>query len=61
MLRTDAQYAPTYAALGRYQLKAGERAEALAMFRQYLALAPQATDREFVEQYVAMLEKETGR
>jgi predicted Zn-dependent protease len=61
VLRTDAQYAPTYAALGRYQLKAGDKTEALAMFRQYLALAPQATDREFVEQYVAMLEKETGK
>ena len=61
VLRTDAQYAPTYDALGRYQLKAGEKTEALAMFRQYLALAPQASDREFVEQYVTMLEKETGK
>jgi tetratricopeptide (TPR) repeat protein len=61
VLHTDAQYAPTYDALGRYELKAGDRAEALAMFRQYLVLAPQATDRAFVEQYVTMLEKETGK
>src|SRR5262249_4056004 len=61
VLRTDSQYAPTYDALGRYQLKAGDKPEALAMFRQYLALAPQAADREFVEQYVVMLEKETGK
>lgn len=61
VLHTDAQYAPTYDALGRYDLKAGDKADALAMFRQYLALAPQATDRAFVEQYVGMLEKETGK
>jgi predicted Zn-dependent protease len=61
VLRSDAQYAPTYAALGRHQLKAGDKTEALASFRQYLALAPQATDREFIEQYVTMLEKEAGK
>ena len=61
VLQTDAQYAPTYDALGRYELKTGDKTAALAMFRQYLTLAPQAADREFVEQYVAMLEKETAK
>ncbi len=61
VVRTDSQYAPTYAALGRYELKTGQKTEALAMFRQFLALAPNATDREFIEQYVAMLEKETAK
>jgi predicted Zn-dependent protease len=61
VLAEDPQYAPTYAAVGRHQMKARNPSEALAMFRRFLELAPEAPDRGFIEQYVTMLEKETAK
>jgi beta-barrel assembly-enhancing protease len=61
VVENDPDYGPTYAALGRHELKAGNKSGALGMFRKFLELAPEATDRGFIEQYVTMLEKEQGQ
>jgi predicted Zn-dependent protease len=54
------EFAPSYRALGIVLLKAGKNAEAVANFERYLALAPDAKDRKYVESYLRMARKEPG-
>jgi tetratricopeptide (TPR) repeat protein len=53
-------FAPSYRALGIILLKGGRNAEAAANFERYLALAPDARDRKYVESYLRMARKEPG-
>ena len=54
------EFAPSYRALGIVLLKAGKNAEAAANFERYLALAPDAKDRKYVESYLRMARKDLG-
>jgi predicted Zn-dependent protease len=54
------EFAPSYRALGIIQLKADRNAEAAGNFERYLALAPDAKDRKYVESYLRMARKEQG-
>lgn len=51
----DPSYADPHRALGLLLLKRGDRAEARAAFARYLALAPSAPDRAYVEAYLKEL------
>jgi predicted Zn-dependent protease len=54
------EFAPSYRALGIVLLKGGKNAEAATNFERYLALAPDAKDRKYVESYLRMARKGTG-
>ena len=47
-------FAPTYRALGVLYLKQNAYADALPLFEKYLALAPGASDRQYIEHYLAL-------
>lgn len=47
-------FAPPWRALGVHALKQGQHAKAIEHFQHYLALAPEASDRPYVEQYLAI-------
>jgi predicted Zn-dependent protease len=51
-------FAPSYRGLGVLQLKQGNRSAALKNLRKYLAMAPDAADRGYVEAYIDSLQKE---
>lgn len=52
----DPEFAPAWRGLGLYHLRRGERADALHAFERFLALAPEATDRAFIERYIEQLQ-----
>jgi predicted Zn-dependent protease len=51
------EFAPSYRALGLVLLKTGRHAEAASRFERYLALAPDAPDRKYVEDYLRSARK----
>jgi len=51
------QFPPSYRALGVVLLKAGKNVDAAASFERYLALAPEAADRKYVESYLRIAKK----
>jgi predicted Zn-dependent protease len=51
----DPSYAEAYRGLGFLYLKEKEKGLARAQFERYLALAPQAADRLYIEQYMKQL------
>lgn len=51
-LQLDDKFARAYQGLGLLYLKRGDRAQARAAFETYLALAPAAKDRAYVEEYL---------
>jgi tetratricopeptide (TPR) repeat protein len=53
-------FAPSYRALGIVLLKAGKKAEAAASFEHYLELAPEASDRKYVESYLRLAKTPEG-
>lgn len=55
-LETAPQFAPTYRALGLLHYKRGQTADAVRHLRRYLELAPDATDRSFVEYYIRLMD-----
>lgn len=52
-LAADPAYAEPYRAIGLLQLKAGRKKEAKKAFQSYLKLAPGASDRSYIEDYIA--------
>jgi len=48
-VETAPQFAPAYRALGFLLYKRGDKDQAASLFRRYLELAPDATDRGYVE------------
>jgi predicted Zn-dependent protease len=48
-------YPPSYRGLGLLLMKTGKDAEAAEHFKRYLTLAPDATDRGYVESYIQKL------
>lgn len=53
-------FAPSYRALGVHYLKAGQYSEAVNRLSRYLELAPEATDRKYVQNYIQIAEKKRG-
>jgi predicted Zn-dependent protease len=51
-IEVDPFYAPAHGGLGRIYLTAGRKEEARREFTEYLALAPAAEDRGYIEQYL---------
>lgn len=49
------RFAPSYRALGLIYYRRSEMARAAPLFRRYLELAPDASDREYVEAYLAQI------
>jgi beta-barrel assembly-enhancing protease len=56
-LATAPDFAPSYRALGIAAMKNKEYSAAAQHFEKYLALAPQAQDRGYVEQYLEMVKQ----
>ncbi len=54
--RADARYADPYKAIGILKYKTGNKPEALAAFRRYLELRPDAPDARQIKDYVLELE-----
>jgi predicted Zn-dependent protease len=54
-LHRDAAYAESYRGLGLIYYKNGRTSEALEQFEHYLELAPDASDRSYIEQYIQHL------
>lgn len=52
----DAHYAPPYQAIGIMYLKSGRSDEARSYLNTYLALAPKAAERHYVEAYLKLCE-----
>lgn len=52
-LAADPAYADPYRAIGLLQLKSGRKKEAKKAFQSYLKLAPGASDRSYIEEYIA--------
>jgi predicted Zn-dependent protease len=50
----DAQYAPPYQAIGIIYLKSGRSDEARSYLNTYLALAPKAAERQYIEAYLKL-------
>lgn len=50
-------FAPTYRSLGVLYLKQNAYADAIPLFQKYLALAPAASDRQYVEHYLTLAQK----
>lgn len=55
VIETVPSYAPAHRALGLLFFKRGDTARAAALLRQYLALAPGAADRAYVEYYLTLM------
>ena len=55
-LEKDPEFAPPHRSLGLMFLKKGDSELARSHFRQYLSLAPNTDDRQYVQQYLATLE-----
>jgi predicted Zn-dependent protease len=51
------EFAPSYRALGFISLKRNQYDEARRFFIRYLDMAPDASDRKYVESYLRMIEK----
>ncbi len=49
------RFAPSYRALGLIYYRRGDMARAAPLFHRYLELAPDASDREYVEAYLAQI------
>lgn len=47
-------YAPPHRALGLYHLKRADYARAISHLEDYLRLAPQATDRQYIDHYLTL-------
>ena len=56
VIETVPSYAPAHRALGLLYYKRGDTARAATLLRQYLALAPGAADRAYVEYYLTLME-----
>lgn len=59
--RLAPEFAPTYRALGIYYMKEEKPEEAIANFRKYLQVVPQAGDRGYIEYYLQELKKGRGK
>ena len=57
VIETAPRFAPAHRALGLLYYKRGDTEKAAPLLRRYLELAPDATDRGYVEYYLADLEK----
>ncbi|PYS95145.1 MAG: hypothetical protein DMF50_09965 [Acidobacteria bacterium] len=55
-MRLDATYADPFKAVGLLRYKAGERDKALAAFRLYLKLRPEAPDARQIKDYILEIE-----
>ena len=55
-VRQNPDFAPAHRALGLYALRHKQPAQAREHLRRYLALAPQARDRDFIESYLKQLD-----
>jgi len=55
-LESAPTFAPTYRALGLLHYKRGQTEDARRALRRYLALAPDAADRDFVEYYLRLMD-----
>ena len=55
-VRQNPNFAPAHRALGLYALRHKQPAQAREHLRRYLALAPQARDRDFIESYLKQLD-----
>lgn len=51
----DVRHSESYRGMGLLQLKKGDAAAAKKNLRQYLNLMPQATDREYIEEYLKQM------
>jgi predicted Zn-dependent protease len=49
------EYAPSHRGLGLLLMKSGSRAEAAQHLKRYLALAPDAADRGYIQRYIEQL------
>ena len=56
VIETAPQFAPAHRALGLLYYKRGDSVRAASLLRQYLALAPGAADRAYVEYYLTLME-----
>jgi predicted Zn-dependent protease len=54
------EFAPSYRALGVLRLKANHYADAQKYLDRYLELAPDASDRKYVESYLKIARKKAG-
>ena len=55
-IRLDGNYADPHRAVGILRHKAGEKTKALAAFRRYLAISPDAPDAQQIKDYILELE-----
>ncbi|MBI5342651.1 MAG: M48 family metalloprotease [Deltaproteobacteria bacterium] len=55
-IELDSSYPDSHKCLGMIRMKKGEKAEAKKHFERYLALAPKAPDRGYVEEYLKAME-----
>jgi len=55
-MRLDARYADPYRAIGILRYKSGDKEKALAAFRRYLELKPDAPDAQQIRDYILELE-----
>jgi len=60
-VKTAPQYAPPYRALGIHRMKQKDYAGARSYFERYLELAPDASDRAYVESYRTQAIREAGK
>jgi len=56
-MERDNEFAPAHRGLGLVAMRSGDAFHALEHFQQYLALAPRAEDKLYIEQYIATLTK----
>lgn len=57
-MERDDEFAPAHRGLGLVAMRSGDAAHALNHFQRYLALAPRAEDKLYIEQYIATLTKD---
>ena len=60
-IETAPQFAPAHRALGLLYYRRGDTVRAAQLLRRYLERAPDATDRAYIEQYLAQMETNAAR
>lgn len=60
-MKTAPRFAPTYRALGIHHMKKKDHGKAAQYFKQYLQLAPNAPDRDYVRNYYELAKKGAGK